>query len=130
MWSSLDAIINDIIVGFEEEEQSSLVGKMIETTTKHWLLLKVAPEVRLHRFNFIQQALLRISKEVSFRMRAKTDIGILRLIKSCSNKVASAMALRVKEIMNTVMRCDNWKRWSDKGMKMPNRTVFILWQRQ
>jgi nicotinamide-nucleotide amidase len=106
---SLDAIINDIIVGFEEDETIEfLIGKILKQQHK---TLATAESCTGGKIAALLTAVPGASEYfkgsvVSYATEVKT--GVLGVSESVINEfsvvsaaVASAMALRVKEIMNT-----------------------------
>ncbi|NGY38159.1 CinA family nicotinamide mononucleotide deamidase-related protein [Flavobacterium sp. XN-5] len=106
---SLDAIINDIIVGFEEDETIEfLVGKMLKQQHK---TLATAESCTGGKIAALLTAIPGASEYfqgsvVSYATEVKTGVlgvseSVINEFSVVSAEVASAMALRVKEIMNT-----------------------------
>ncbi|TDE04102.1 CinA family nicotinamide mononucleotide deamidase-related protein [Flavobacterium hiemivividum] len=106
---SLDAIIKDIIVGFEEDETIEfLVGKMLKQQHK---TLATAESCTGGKIAALLTAIPGASEYfkgsvVSYATEVKTGVlgvseSVINEFSVVSAEVASAMALRVKEIMNT-----------------------------
>lgn len=106
---SLDEIINDIIVGFEEDETIEfLVGKMLKQQHK---TLATAESCTGGKIAALLTAIPGASEYfkgsvVSYATEVKTGVlgvseSVINEFSVVSAEVASAMALRVKEIMNT-----------------------------
>jgi nicotinamide-nucleotide amidase len=106
---SLDAIINDIIVGYEEEETIELVvGEMLKKQHK---TLSTAESCTGGKIAASLTSLAGASSYfkgsvVSYATEAKMDVlgvpdGLIKEFSVVSAEVASAMALAVKEIMKT-----------------------------
>ncbi|MEZ7498723.1 CinA family nicotinamide mononucleotide deamidase-related protein [Flavobacterium sp. Arc3] len=107
--SSLNAIINDIIIGFEEEETIEfLVGKMLKQQQK---TVATAESCTGGKIAAVLTSIAGASayfkgSVVSYATEAKIDVlgipeSVIKEFSVVSKEVASAMALRVKEIMNT-----------------------------
>jgi nicotinamide-nucleotide amidase len=107
--SSLDAIINDIIVGFEDEETIEyVVGQMLKQQGK---TVATAESCTGGKIASVLASVAGASEYfrgsvVSYATRAKIDVlgvpeDLIKEFSVVSAAVASAMALRVKEMMNT-----------------------------
>jgi nicotinamide-nucleotide amidase len=106
---SLDVIINDIIIGFEEEETIEFqVGKMLKQQRK---TLATAESCTGGKIAAVLTSIPGASdyfkgSVVSYATEAKTDVlgipeSVIKEFSVVSEAVASAMALRVRQIMNT-----------------------------
>jgi nicotinamide-nucleotide amidase len=106
---SLDVIINDIIIGFEEEETIEFqVGKMLKQQRK---TLATAESCTGGKIAAVLTSIPGASdyfkgSVVSYAAEAKTDVlgipeSVIKEFSVVSEAVASAMALRVRQIMNT-----------------------------
>jgi nicotinamide-nucleotide amidase len=106
---SLDLIINDIIVGFEEEETIEfIVGKMLKKQGK---TIATAESCTGGKIASVLTAIAGASdyfkgSAVCYATEAKTDIlgipeSVIKEFSVVSGAVASAMALRIKEMMKS-----------------------------
>jgi nicotinamide-nucleotide amidase len=106
---SLDVIINDIIIGFEEEETIEFqVGKMLKQQHK---TLATAESCTGGKIAAVLTSIPGASEYfkgsvVSYAAEAKTDVlgipeSVIKEFSVVSAEVASAMALRVRQIMKT-----------------------------
>lgn len=106
---SLDLIINDIIVGFEEEETIEfIVGKMLKKQGK---TIATAESCTGGKIASVLTAIAGASdyfkgSVVCYATEAKTDIlgipeSVIKEFSVVSGAVASAMALRIKEMMKS-----------------------------
>jgi nicotinamide-nucleotide amidase len=106
---SLDLIINDIIVGFEEEETIEfIVGKMLKKQGK---TIATAESCTGGKIASVLTAIAGASdyfkgSVICYATEAKTDIlgipeSVIKEFSVVSGAVASAMALRIKEMMKS-----------------------------